>query len=84
MALTDVENYRQLEKDYARALDQYSNLEAAYRAAPPGSDASRELYEQLEVKSSELEDLYGKLREMRSTLAQRRDEAPQKVLESVR
>jgi Skp family chaperone for outer membrane proteins len=84
MALTDVETYRQLEKDYERALEEYGQLEAAYRGSALGSDSSRQVYEQLEAKSRELQELYAKLREMRNNLAQRREEAPQKVLASVK
>jgi uncharacterized protein with HEPN domain len=84
MALTDVESYRQLEKDYERALEEYAQLEATYRAAPLGTEASRQAYEQLEAKSRELEDVYAKLRDMRNRLAHGREEAPQKVLASVK
>ena len=84
MALTDVESYRQLEKDYERALQEYAHLEAAYNAAPHGTESSRQAYEQLEAKSRELQELYGKLRDMRQRLAHGREEAPQKVLASVK
>jgi phage shock protein A len=84
MALTDVENYRQLEQDYERALEEYGKLEATYRATDSGSKSSGQAYEQLEAKSRELEDRYANLRDMRNRLAQVREEAPQKLLASLR
>jgi hypothetical protein len=85
MALTDLESYRQIEQDYERALDEYGRLEAGYRAVADSSESSRHAaYGQLEAKSRELEDLYAKLKDMRTRLAHVREEAPQKVLAALK
>ena len=74
---SDVEAYRQLERDYERALQEYQREEAEYREAltekGPDETALAAQYEQLQRMSADVQTRYDKLMEMRRNLASSRE-----------
>jgi len=80
---TEVESYRQLQREYDAALAIYNQAAAEYhdavnKRASPGELKAQ--YETLTAKRVELEALYDKLKSIRSSLAQAQEEAPKKLL----
>jgi multidrug resistance efflux pump len=79
MQWTELESYRQLLQDYERRKAGYDRQLADYRGrqAADGADPQQleEVKQQLDRDRAELEELYGRLRGMRTELAQARDAA---------
>jgi DNA repair exonuclease SbcCD ATPase subunit len=81
MASAEIENYRQLQQDYERERAEYEQAEEAYRKVEASkSEEAFQLFDELKAKRSNLDSLYGKLKNARSELAQLRETASRKVL----
>jgi hypothetical protein len=75
---SDVEAYRQAERDYQRALEEYQREEADYREAltekGPDETALAVKYEQLQKMGADVKARYDRLMEMRRELASSREQ----------
>jgi hypothetical protein len=80
MILSQVESYRQLQQEYEQELERFTHDESAYREAAAVDAAAPDLrarYDQLATERQSLEAKLELLKQLRLTLAQRREEVAQ-------
>lgn len=72
---TDLENFRQLQQGYEQRMAEYTKRLEAFRAGQAAGQEDPDLKAQLEREFAELSELYGRISDMRKSLAQARDSA---------